>query len=153
MFGADRIVTESGRLTSISRGAVASASTRIRRVLTVDYLLRVPGLPDQVLVGSGAIYPTKQKTRVFLAPTPPPFLVKFQVVRRLSDVTTGELGPGAREEILGELPVRVDQGPSREISLCSEVDEYGALSIHAEYRHGSELLTFPVRYPRPGANS
>lgn len=149
MFGADRIVTDHGRLTSISRGAVASASTRIRRVLTVDYLLRVPGLPDQVLVGAGAIYPTKQKTRVFLAPTPPPFLVKFEVVRRLSDVSTGELGPGAREEILGELPVRVDQGPSREISLCSEVDEYGALSIHAEYRHGTKLVTFPVRYPRP----
>lgn len=146
MFGADRIITDSARLTSISRGAVASASTRIRKVLTVDYLLRVPGLPDQVLVGSGAIYPTKEKTRVFLAPSLPPFLVKFQVVRRNS-----ELAGESREEPLGELPVRVDSGPSREISLRYEVDLYGDLHILAEYRHGQELLTFPVQYPRPSA--
>lgn len=148
MFGADRIITDSARLTSISRGAVASASTRIRKVLTVDYLLRVPGLPDQVLVGAGAIYPTKEKTRVFLAPSPPPFLVKFQVVRRNNELA-GETVPS--EEPLGELPVRVDSGPSREISLRYEVDLYGDLHILAEYRHGKELLAFPVRYPRPTA--
>jgi molecular chaperone DnaK (HSP70) len=149
MFGADRIVTESGRLTSISRGAVASASTRIRRVLTADYLLRVPGLPDQVLVGAGAIYPTREKTRVFLAPSPPPFLVKFQVVRRISELATGELGKGGREELLGDLPVRVDSGPSREIGLRFEVDQYGDLTIVAEYRNGDDLQIFPVRFPRP----
>ncbi len=144
MFGADRIITDSARLTSISRGAVASASTRIRKVLTVDYLLRVPGLPDQVLVGAGAIYPTKEKSRVFLAPSAPPFLVKFQVVRR-----HGELSGAVREEPLGELNVRVDAGPSREIGLRYEVDLYGDLTIAAEYRHGGEVLTFPVTYPRP----
>ncbi len=144
MFGADRIVTDSARLTSISRGAVASASTRIRKVLTVDYLLRVPGLPDQVLVGAGAIYPTREKSRVFLAPSQPPFLVKFQVVRRQSELTGT-----ASETFLGELPVRVDEGPSREIGLRYEVDLYGDLSIVAEYRQGQEVLVFPVRYPRP----
>jgi hypothetical protein len=145
MFGADRIITDSARLTSISRGAVASASTRIRKVLTVDYLLRAPGLADQLLVGAGAIYPTREKTRVFLAPSPPPFLVKFQVVRRVSELADA----AAVEEPLGELPVRVDAGPSREISLRYEVDLYGDLHIAAEYRHGAEVLAFPVRYPRP----
>lgn len=148
MFGADRIVTDSARLTSISRGAVASASTRIRRVLTVDYVLRVPGLADQVLVGAGAIYPTAPKTRVFLAPSAPPFLVKFEVLRRpspeLSDTDQDE-------ELVGTLVVRVDEGPSREIGLRFEVDLYGDLSISAEYRQEGtkELLTFPIRYLRP----
>jgi molecular chaperone DnaK len=145
MFGVDRIITDSGRLTSISRGAVASASTRIRKVLTVDYLLRVPGLPDQLLVGAGAIYPTREKTRVFLAPSSPPFLVKFQIIRRVSELAEA----GAVEELLGDLPVRVDSGPSREISLRYEVDLYGDLTIAAEYRNEQELFTFPVRYPRP----
>lgn len=144
MFGVDRIITDGGRLTSISRGAVASASTRIRKVLTTDYLLRVPGLPDQLLVGAGAIYPTKEKTRVFLAPTAAPFLVRFQVIRRSSELT-GQV----TEEPLGELTARVDEGPSREIGLRYEVDQYGDLSIAAEYRHGQQILNFPVRYPRP----
>lgn len=148
MFGADRIITDSGRLTSISRGAVASASTRIRRVLTSDYLLRVPGLPDQTLVGAGAIYPTKEKTRVFLAPSPPPFLVRFQVIRRPSGLLA-EGGAAPPEELLGEMQVRVDSGPSREIGLRYEVDQYGDLSIVAEYRDGTDVRAFPVRYPRP----
>lgn len=147
-FGSDRIITDGGRLTSISRGAVASASTRIRRVLTVDYLLRAPGLPDQILVAAGAIYPTREKTRVFLAPTPPPFLVNFEVIRRCAALESSEQ---QREELLGQMAVRVDQGPSREIALRYEVDLYGELAIVAEYRDGAQLLTFPVRYPRPAS--
>lgn len=148
MFGVDRIITDSGRLTSISRGAVASASTRIRKVLTTDFLLRVPGLPDQLLVGAGAIYPTSEKTRVFLAPSSPPFLVRFQVVRRHSELT-GQVS----EEPLGELTVRVDEGSSREIGLRYEVDQHGDLSVSAEYRHHHQVRSFPVRYSRPEQTS
>lgn len=148
-FGNERIMGDSGRLTSISRGAVASASTRIRKVLTVDYLLRVPGLPDQLLVGAGAIYPTKEKARVFLAPTLPPFLIKFELIRRRSHLGTITLDKTTNEELLGELPVKVDRGPSREISLRYEIDPYGDLLISAEYRNQNELLSFALRYPRP----
>ncbi len=148
MFGLDRVITDTGRLTSISRGAVASASTRIRRVLTADYLLRVPGLPDQILVGAGAIYPTAERTRVFLAPSKPPFLVKFEVIRRpCAELSRGE----CQEELLGRIPVRVDLGPSREITLRFEVDEYGDMTASAEYRDGEELEVFPIIYPRPEA--
>ncbi len=146
MFGADRIISDEGRLTSISRGAVASASTRIRKVLTVDYLLRVPGLGDQQLVGAGAIYPTTERTRVFLAPSPPPFLVNFSLVRRPSAKLQSTQ---TMESELATLPVRVDSGPSREVTIRYEVDAYGDLIACAEYRDGEETVTFPLRYPRP----
>jgi Ethanolamine utilization protein EutJ (predicted chaperonin) len=146
MFGADRVITDTGRLTSISRGAVASASTRIRRVLTVDYVLRVPGLPEQVLVSAGAIYPTLRRTRVFLAPTHPPFLLHFEVFRAPS----AKLGNANTEEaLLGNVPVRVDYGPSREVTLSYEVDEYGDLTVSAQYRDSSVTKDFPMRYLRP----
>lgn len=147
MFGSDRVVTDNARLTSISRGAVASASTRIRRVLTVDYVLRVPGLPEQTLVEAGAIYPTARRTRVFLAPTHPPFLLHFEVFRRPSAV----LGNSEEEEsLLGTVPVRVDFGPSREVTLSYQVDEYGDLSVSAHYRDSTNVENFPMHYLRPG---
>lgn len=146
MFGADRVVTDNGRLTSISRGAVASASTRIRRVLTVDYTLKVPGLPEQTLVAAGAIYPTAKRTRVFLAPTHPPFLLHFEVWR----VPNEKLGNKISEpELLGTVPVRVDYGPSREVTLNYTVDEYGDLTVFAEYKDGNTTLPFPMRYRKP----
>ena len=147
MFGADRVVTDLGRLTSISRGAVASASTRIRRVLTVDYILRVPGLPQQTLVGAGAIYPTPPKTRVFLAPTHPPFLLHFEVYRVPSQELEQE---GGQEDLIGTVPVRVDFGPSREVTLSYHVDQYGDLTVSAEYRDSDRVENFPMRYLRPG---
>ena len=147
MFGSDRVVTDNARLTSISRGAVASASTRIRRVLTVDYILRVPGLPEQTLVEAGAIYPTARRTRVFLAPTHPPFLLHFEVFRRPS----AELGNSEeKESLLGTVPVRVDFGPSREVTLSYQVDEYGDLSVSAQYRDSNGVENFPMHYLRPG---
>ncbi len=149
MFGADRVVTDHGRLTSISRGAVASASTRIRRVLTVDYVLRVPGLPEQNLVGAGAIYPTPVKTRVFLAPSNPPFLLHFEVYRLPNSALSGSL---EGEQLIGRVPVRVDFGPSREVTLLYSVDEYGDLSVSAQYRDGDRLEQFPMKYLRPLAS-
>lgn len=146
MFGADRVVTDHGRLTSISRGAVASASTRIRRVLTIDYVLRVPGLPEQVLVGAGAIYPTAVKSRVFLAPSNPPFLLHFEVYRVPNASLTESLD---KEELIGKVPVRVDFGPSREVTLLYSVDEYGDLSVSAQYRDTNRTEEFPMRYLRP----
>ncbi len=146
MFGADRVVCDEGRLTSISRGAVASASTRIRKVLTVDYVLSTPGLGEQVLVGAGAIYPTQQRSRVFLAPSAPPFLVTFRVYRRPDP----KLGATQKmEALVAELPVRVDAGGSREITVRFEIDAFGDLVASAEYRHNGELLSFPLRYQRP----
>lgn len=146
MFGADRVITDNGRLTSISRGAVASASTRIRRVLTVDYVLRVPGLPQQVLVAAGAIYPTTRRTRVFLAPTHPPFLLHFEVYR----VPSATLGNSdTTEALLGTVPVRVDFGPSREVTLSYEVDEYGDLTVSAQYREHVDVKNYPMQYLRP----
>src|SRR5690606_35221253 len=124
----------------------ASASTRIRRVLTVDYVLKVPGLPDQVLVSAGAIYPTLQKTRVFLAPTQPPFLLHFEVWR----VPNEKLGNhSTTEALLGTIPVRVDFGPSREVTLSFEVDEYGDLTAGAHYRDSENVRDFPMQYLRP----
>lgn len=146
MFGADRVVTDHGRLTSISRGAVASASTRIRRVLTVDYILRVPGLPEQVLVGAGAIYPTAAKTRVFLAPSNPPFFLHFEVYRSPNKALSGA---GEQEELIGKVPVRVDFGPSREVTLQYCVDEFGDLSVSAQYRDHDRVEEFPMKYLRP----
>ncbi len=146
MFGSDRVVTDTGRLTSISRGAVASASTRIRRVLTVDYILRVPGLPEQVLVASGAIYPTTKKTRVFLAPTHPPFLLHFEIYRAPSEKLGNQ---NTEESLLGTVPVRVDFGPSREVTLSYQIDEYGDLSVSAQYRDAADTQNFPMRYLRP----
>lgn len=145
MFGSDRVITDDGRLTSISRGAVASASTRIRRVLTCDYVLKVPGLAQQTLVGAGAIYPTPRRSRVFLAPTPPPFLLHFEVYR----VPNAELGnQNAKESLLGTIPVRVDHGPSREVTLTYQVDEYGDLTAGAQYR-SDQVVDFPMQYLRP----
>lgn len=146
MFGADRVITDHARLTSISRGAVASASTRIRRVLTADYVLRVPGLPDQTLVSAGAIYPTTSRSRVFLAPTQPPFLLHFEVLR----VPNPELGnKDCQPSLLGTVPVRVDSGPSREVTLTYQVDPFGDLAVSAHYRQGSSVLDFPLQYLRP----
>lgn len=149
MFGADRVVTDHGRLTSISRGAVASASTRIRRVLTVDYVLRVPGLPEQNLVGAGAIYPTQTKTRVFLAPSNPPFLLHFEVYRIPNSSLSGS---SEGEKLIGRVPVRVDFGPSREVTLLYSVDEYGDLTVSAQYREGERVERFPMKYLRPLAS-
>lgn len=146
MFGSDRVVTDDARLTSISRGAVASASTRIRRVLTSDYVLKVPGLSEQVLVGAGAIYPTPRRTRGFLAPSHPPFLLHFEVYR----APNAELGNDRVDQsLLGTIPVRVDHGPSREVTLTYEVDEYGDLTAGAQYRNNEELIDFPMQYLRP----
>lgn len=146
MFGSDRVVTDDARLTSISRGAVASASTRIRRVLTSDYILKVPGLSEQTLVGAGAIYPTSRRTRVFLAPTHPPFLLHFEVYR----VPNADLGnDDAVQSLLGTIPVRVDYGPSREVTLTYEVDEYGDLTAGAQYRNHEDIVEFPMQYLRP----
>jgi molecular chaperone DnaK len=148
MFGTDRVVTDNARLTSISRGAVASASTRIRRVLTVDYVLKVPGLPEQTLVAAGAIYPTPRRTRVFLAPTHPPFLLHFEVLRAPNE----KLGNTDTERaLLGTVPVRVDFGPSREVTLSFEVDEYGDLTVSAEYRDSDSVQSFPMQYLKPKA--
>lgn len=146
MFGTDRVITDNARLTSISRGAVASASTRIRRVLTVDYILRVPGLPEQTLVAAGAIYPTTRRTRVFLAPTHPPFLLHFEILR----VPNAKLGTsGQKESLLGTIPVRVDYGPSREVTLSYEVDEFGDLTASAQYKDATTTTNFPMQYLRP----
>lgn len=146
VFGHDRVVTDSARLTSISRGAVASASTRIRRVLTSDYVLRVPGINDQLLVSAGAIYPTPAKSRVLLAPTNPPFYISFTIIKRPSP----DLSPEAEGELeLGTLEVRIDEGNSREITLEYSIDEHGSLSICAKYGNDKEQRIFPLRYPQP----
>ena len=146
MFGADRIITDGARLTSISRGAVASASTRIRRVLTLDYVLRVPGLPEQTLVAAGAIFPTAKRSRVFLAPTNPPFLLHFEVYRIPNPKLSSSI---ESEALLGTVPVRVDFGPSREVTISYEVDEYGDLTVNAQYLDLTDLKVFPMQYLRP----
>jgi hypothetical protein len=43
----------------------------------------------------------------------------------------------------------VDHGPSREVTLTYEVDEYGDLTAGAQYRNNEELIDFPMQYLRP----
>ena len=146
VFGHDKVVTDQARLTSISRGAVASASTRIRRVLTSDFILRVPGIKEQRLVTAGAIYPTPIRSRVLLAPSSPPFYISFTILKRPSPALSPE---NAQEIELGTLEVRVDEGKSREITLEYSIDQHGSLTILARYGPGKQSRTFPLRYPQP----
>ena len=53
------------------------------------------------------------------------------------------------EALLGTVPVRVDFGPSREVTLSYEVDEYGDLTVSAQYKDNVQTKNYPMRYLRP----
>ena len=64
-------------------------------------------------------------------------------------ISASQLPRTSRGRFLGTIPVRVDHGPSREVTLTYEVDEYGDLTAGAQYRNNEELIDFPMQYLRP----
>ncbi|MBI3928166.1 MAG: Hsp70 family protein [Armatimonadetes bacterium] len=139
MFDAEKVVADDQRLTSIARGAVASASTRIRRVLACNYICRPSANRELRLVEAGSIYPVKSASRVVMVPHEPPFLLEFELF---------QVGKGRDPLKLGTIPIRVDEGEARQVRLEYEVDEWGDLLARGVYESRGVRKVFPLVFGR-----
>ncbi|MEW6280333.1 MAG: Hsp70 family protein [Candidatus Eremiobacterota bacterium] len=135
-FGANASCQED-RVTSVARGAVASASTRVRQVLACDYVCLDPGRRT-TLVSRGAICPTTG-SKVLLLPNDPPFYVELSIL---------QCAPGAQDVAVGTIAVQVDApGGGRRLRIEYEVDELGDLDARVVYDPQGANLTFPMGVP------
>ncbi|MBI3930052.1 MAG: Hsp70 family protein [Armatimonadetes bacterium] len=122
----DRVVCDQERVTGVSRGAVASASTRLRQVLPFDYLFVPSAGRRVVLVRRGSVYPVARTSRALVAPQQPPFALELAVL---------ESEEGKQPVQVGTIPVRVDAAAAagRRLVLEYEVDEFGEIDARAIY--------------------